>query len=93
MYYVNSLFHLCEDVKHFRCKLSEISAFQFENHLQTLKKLVRNTQNPIAQVVKRVSELDQSCMTRRRHGNLNNRIATRWEDSCFLVGNEEIAFV
>ena len=32
-------------------------------------------------------------MTRLCHGNLNTRIATRRNDSCFLVGNEEIAFV
>ena len=53
----NSLQHLSEDVRHFECSLNEISAFPFENHQQNIKRLVRISCNPIAQVAKRLAEI------------------------------------
>ena len=40
-YNVHSLIHLCDDSSHFHGPLNSISAFQFEKHLQTLKKCVK----------------------------------------------------
>ena len=93
VYNVHNLLHLPDDVKHFGCSLNEISAFQFENHLHTLKKFVRKSQNPIAQVTKRISELDKTYVTRRCKRISQTRIGIRRKDSCFLLGNEDIAFV
>lgn len=63
-YNVHSLIHLTEDVQHFNTSLNDICAFQFENHLHKLKKSVRKAQNPIAQIVKRITEID---MSRTKH--------------------------
>ena len=57
-YNVHGLIHLHEDVKYFQCSLNEICAFPFENHLQFIKKLVRNSTNPIVQVAKRLNEFE-----------------------------------
>jgi len=58
VYNVHSLLHLGDDVRFFQAPLDEFSAFTFENYLQTLKRLVRSTSNPIVQVVKRVHEYE-----------------------------------
>ena len=55
-YNVHSLIHLPDDVSYFKDNLDNISAFRFENHLKTLKSMIRNSNSPLAQIVKRVSE-------------------------------------
>ena len=45
-----------DDVSYFKDNLENLSAFRFENHLKTLKSMIRNSNSPLAQVVKRVSE-------------------------------------
>ncbi|KAG1698564.1 hypothetical protein GQR58_005730 [Nymphon striatum] len=59
-YNVHSLIHIPDDVKNFGTSLHEISVFQFENHLQKLKKSVKKAQNPIAQISKRLTESEKS---------------------------------
>ena len=58
VYNIHSLLHLGDDVKFFEASLDDISAFPFENFLQTLKRLVRSPSNPIAQVAKRIHEFE-----------------------------------
>lgn len=55
VYNVHSLVHLAQDVRQHGC-LDNFSAFPYENHLQKLKKLVRKTERPLAQIVRRLSE-------------------------------------
>lgn len=55
-YNVHSLIHLADDCINFNTSLNEQSAFPYENFLGRLKRLVRNGNNPIAQVGKRLSE-------------------------------------
>ncbi len=49
---VHSLIHLPDDVEHFRCSLNGISDLESAD----LKKMVRQSRNPIAQVAKRLAE-------------------------------------
>lgn len=60
VYNVHALIHLADDVIHHKCSLEVISAFKFENYMQSLKKMVRNSNNPIVQVVKRLAEKKSS---------------------------------
>ncbi|KAK6191229.1 hypothetical protein SNE40_002965 [Patella caerulea] len=60
VYNIHNLVHLADDVRTFDCSLNEISAFPFENYLQCIKKSIRNSNNPIAQVVKRQRELESA---------------------------------
>ena len=56
VYNVHALKHIHEDVAHFSCSLNEISAFPFENFMQTIKKMVRTSHDPLTQVAKRLAE-------------------------------------
>jgi len=53
VYNVHNLIHLADDVVKNSCSLNEISAFKYENFVQYFKKIVRSTNNPVAQIVKR----------------------------------------
>ena len=52
-------------VLHFKSSLYEVSAFPFENYLQTLKRLVRGNHNPLVQVCKWLDELSGSSKNKR----------------------------
>ncbi|XP_077075167.1 uncharacterized protein LOC143726066 [Siphateles boraxobius] len=60
VYNVHNIKHLHEDVAHFDCSFNEISAFPFENHLKTIKKLVKTSHNPLVQVAKRMAEKERA---------------------------------
>ena len=91
VYNIHSLLHLFDDVKRFKCSLNDISAFPFENHLQSIKRMVRNGRNPIAQVTKKLVEMEQSKPT---HSRSHNRyyVSAKTRDGCFLL-EDKIAFV
>ncbi|KAL0150376.1 hypothetical protein M9458_054193, partial [Cirrhinus mrigala] len=93
VYNVHSLLHLPDDVEHFRCSLNGISGFPFENYLQTLKKMVRQSRNPIAQVAKRLAELEQSTKCRPLTKERFTRVSTRPRDCCFILQNKDYVFV
>ena len=57
-YITHSLLHLGYDSNHFQKPLHDISYLPFENYNQMLKKYVRNTHSPVAQIVERISELE-----------------------------------
>ena len=91
VYNVHSLVHLADDVLHFNSSLDDLSAFKFENFMQTVKKSVRASTNPVSQVVKRMVESNG-------HFNFGStekglKIKEFGKDSCFLTDNGEICFV
>lgn len=57
VYNIHGLVHLSEDVK-IHGNLDLISAFPYENFLGKLKKLVRGPCNPLTQVIRRLSEME-----------------------------------
>ena len=60
VYNVHNLIHLQQDVEYFGEILDAYSCFPFENHLQVLKRYVRDSRNPISQIVKKISTMDIS---------------------------------
>ena len=52
-YNIHSLIHLPNGVSYFKDNFDNISAFRFENHLKTLKSMIRNLNSPFAQIVKK----------------------------------------
>ncbi|CAG9763612.1 unnamed protein product [Ceutorhynchus assimilis] len=54
---IHNLLHLTDDCRHFG-NLNKFSAFQFENFLQVLKKLIRKSDKPLKQVINRISEIE-----------------------------------
>ena len=95
VYNVHSLVHLPADVQNFQCSLNDVSAFPFENYLQTLKRLVKQSRNPIVQVTKRLTELERcssvqpTCMSTKNY----RRISATLKDGCFLLDSNDFAFV
>jgi len=65
VYNIHSLSHLPDDVVNHSCSLNDISAFKFENYMQSLKKCVRNSKNPVAQIVKRLTEKMESAFQKK----------------------------
>ncbi|XP_012562248.1 uncharacterized protein LOC105847311 [Hydra vulgaris] len=57
-YNVYNLIHLSEGVIKFQMTLLDMSLFSFENYLQRLKRLFRGKNMPLAQIVKRLGEID-----------------------------------
>lgn len=55
IYTVHNLIHLSDDAKRFG-PLDSFSTFPFENYLYSLKKLLRKSEKPLAQIHRRISE-------------------------------------
>ena len=89
VYNIHSLTHLYEDVQNFGCSLNDISAFPFENFLYKLKRLVKNRHNPIAQVTKRMKQLESVKTVQTE----KFRASTTPKDSCFVLHNEDYAVI
>ena len=83
-YNVHSLIHLADDVVNHNVDLNEISAFPFENYMQVLKKFVRNSKNPIAQIVKRVHELEIAGGSYSRKC-IVTKVSQSNRDNCFFL--------
>lgn len=53
---VHNLIHVVQECERFGA-LPGLSAYKFENHLYTIKNLIRSGRNPLAQVVNRLTEI------------------------------------
>lgn len=93
LYNVHSLTHLSDDVEHFQCFLNNVSSFPFENYLQTQKKMVRQRRNAIAQVAKRLTELEKTTQHRPVAKEMFTRVSNTLRDGCFLLDNKDFAFI
>ena len=82
-YNVHSLVHLCDDVIRFQLPLDALSAFKFENYLKTLKRFVRNANNPLAQIVKRIKEIESTGSVSKKE--LQWKIRSNGKDAWFLI--------
>ena len=57
-YNVHSIIHLPDDVEKHKAGLHKLSAFPFENFMQSIKGMLRKGNQPLAQVAKRLSEME-----------------------------------
>ena len=87
---VHVLLHIHEDVRNFSCSLNDISAFESENVMKTLKKMVRNDSKPVAQVAKRLSEIENAENLKEVETFV---LSFRQKDSCFQVANAKMCFL
>ena len=91
-YNVHNLLHLADDCEIFDCSLNDVSAFEFENFLQLLKRKVRNASNPLAQIAKRIYEAD--CQREFQVSKSKDfKVKASGPNMCFLLQNDKFAFV
>ncbi|XP_059196234.1 uncharacterized protein LOC131977004 [Centropristis striata] len=62
VYNVHALVHLSADARLYGC-LDSISAFPYENYLHKLKRFVRKPEFPLAQIIRRLSEVEKISTT------------------------------
>ena len=91
-YNVHNLIHLKQDSEYFNSSLDTVSAFPFENYLQTLKKHVKSGNNPISQIVKRRNEIEVANYHRLRK-QTHTSISSTVKDSWFLLNCTDVAQV
>ena len=92
VYNVHNLLHIADECENLNCSLNDISCFSYENFLQRIKKCVRNSINPAAQVAKRHFEY-QKCFGQLPKKLLFTKVSTKAKDNCFLINDLFIAFV
>lgn len=88
-YNVHSITHLADDCVNHQCSLNDISAFPYENFLGSLNRLVRNNNNVVAQIVKRLSENQQ---VGQEKSNVL-RIKPQTRDNTVLLSGDKFAIV
>jgi hypothetical protein len=72
---VHNLLHVADDVINFNCSLSRISCFPFESTLGQIKRVIRTSNKPVAQVCRRLYE-QHVTMDKNTH-TINNKILKR----------------
>ena len=79
--------HLADDCQNLHSSLNDISAFKFENYLHVIKKSIRNTNKPVAQIAKRKLEVESHCTQMHKKEN-EIKCSISFRDSCFRHNNK-----
>ena len=88
-----SLLHNAYDVTYFSSSLNKICAFKFENVMQTFKTKIRNSSNPLAQIVKRFAEEPNVVRVTSDCNELYPNMKTTDKNGCFLLKNGTLRFL
>ena len=89
VYNIHSLPHIADDATRYG-SLNNVSAFKYENFMQELKKNVRNGTNPVAQIVKRMSERSSVCPNIDNDKKLKSKLKPFSKDSFFFDINGDL---
>jgi len=76
----HNLIHLADDVEYTKTYLSEISAFPFENCLGKIKQMITGRKNPLAQLIRRLSEQNK-CLEMVKKNSLHRK-------KCLIINND-----
>ena len=84
VYNVQKLIYLHDDVNYHKMSLFDVSAFAFENYMQTLKCYVRKSTGLVVQVVNRRCEIDKTNSDKVKK-DLSTKLSVNERDRCFLI--------
>ena len=85
VYNVHCLLHLTESLQEFDA-LDQCSAFDFENYLHNIKRLVRSGRNPLAQIVKRLDEAENA-ESQKFPKSSSHVVSCKFPNNAFLLDN------
>ena len=83
VYNVHSLIHLAADTEEYG-SLDACSAFEFENYMQQLKKMVRSGNNPIVQIAKRLGKLSTGKIS---EPNKENMVSVKKPNNAYILND------
>lgn len=84
---VHNLVHVVDEVQRFGA-LHTFSSYPFENKLYLIKRMLREGKNPLAQVAKRLSELDGIRVTTNKNKK-SHPVLIKSKKSCFEIHFED----
>lgn len=90
---MHSLLHVELDVK-LHGSLDNYSAFEFENYMQTLKRMLRSNSSHLSQIVRRVgeAELFQSCKVAKQDF-IYSSVSSNDGDNCVILTNGIVSVI
>ena len=91
-YNIHSLIHLPDDVNHFQVNLDKILCFPFKKYLHRLKRYGKKAYNPLVQITKRVTEME-NVGVEEYHKNVLTKISIQNSDCWFTLQNYNFACV
>lgn len=89
-YNMHSIQHLYYDVLN-HGQLDNVSCFEFENHMQNFKRMLRGKSNHLVQVVKRIEESDW--METESYLCKPNDLVDSYRNNCFFTDNGSLVLV
>jgi len=90
-YNMHTLTHLHKDCEIFG-SLDNFSAFEFENYMQHLKRLLRANNNHLSQMVRRISEIGISKDTGKSK-SVPTSYSVKQRDNCHLTASYEVCCI
>ena len=81
---MHSLIHLCDDVEHFKCNITNLTAFPFESELGKIKKQLRSGHKPLEQLCRRMAK-ESLCHVQVEIPPMLTVIKTRVENSVTVI--------
>ena len=81
--------HIVDNVKHFNFSLDFLLCFKCENYLQSLKRMVKNANNTIAQICKR-HELEATEYKHQEQIKSKFALSTKPRDKYFYFKNGDL---
>ena len=80
-------------MRHYSYSLNDLSCFKFENYLQSLKRMVKNSNNPIFQICKPLYELETSEHWDQELIKNKSALSTAARDKYFNFKNGDLGIV
>ena len=89
-YNAHILIHLPDDVNNFQVNFDEIPCFPFENNLHQIKRYVEKAYNPLVQITKQVTEMENASVE-EYHKNVVTKTSIQDSDCWFMLQNSNFA--
>jgi hypothetical protein len=91
-YNVHSLVHIADHCRTHGCSLNDISAFPFESALKQLKRVVRNSNNPIVSIARTITDVPD-LLTRDVNSTSRQKFTSNARNSAVLLKDYKLGLI